>query len=319
MHDLVLKALSHWGLEHAEYSLVAARENHVLKVLDGERTYALRLHRPGLRTSGELFSELSWMAALEHAGICTPKPVPTTEGNFVCEIGGRQVSMLTWLTGVPLGSTGTPFVHRDRTGVFHKLGQTMAEMHLIADKWQQPAGFTRIAWDRDSLLGPDPVWGRFWENPDLMPEERGILLEFRQMADRTLEELETGLDFGLIHADLVRENIMVDEEGLCVIDFDDCGFGFRLFEVATALIKNMSEPDYPELKDALLQSYLSRRTLDLSALDLFLGLRAATYVGWIIPRMHEDGGYARNQRMIAQAVEIAESLLSSRGHVRDHV
>ena len=319
MHDLVLKALRHWGLEHAEYSLVAARENHVLKVMDGEQTYALRLHRPGLRTSGELFSELSWMAALENAGISTPKPVPTTAGAYVCEIDGRQVSMLTWLTGVPLGSTGTPFVHRDRTGVFRKLGQTMAEMHLIADRWQQPAGFTRIAWDQNALLGPDPAWGRFWENPNLTPDERGVLLEFRQMADRTLEELETGLDFGLIHADLVRENIMVDGQDLHLIDFDDCGFGFRLFDVATALIKNMSEPDYPDLKGALLQGYLTRRTLDLSVLDLFLGLRAATYVGWIVPRQHEDGARARNQRMIAQAVEIAGNLLSSRGHVRDHV
>ena len=125
-----------------------------------------------------------------------------------------------------------------------------------------------------------------------------------------LNELEGGLDYGLIHADPVRENIMFDGTDLYLIDFDDAGFGFRLFDLATALIKNRQEPDYPDLRDAMLNGYRQERALDTSALDLFLALRAVTYVGWIVPRLEEDGGHARNKRMVSDATGLVENFLS---------
>ena len=44
-------------------------------------------------------------------------------------------------------------------------------------------------------------------------------------------------DLGLIHADMVHENILIDGSSLVIIDFDYCGFGYRLFDLATALTK----------------------------------------------------------------------------------
>ena len=86
-----------------------------------------------------------------------------------------------------------------------------------------------------------------------------------------------------------------------MIDFDDGGWGFRLFDVATALFKNRHEPGYDTLKTALLAGYRSRRSLDTTALDLFVALRAVSYVGWIVPRIEEDGSGDRNLRYIEDA------------------
>lgn len=310
MHEDLSPFLAPWELEHAQVSLVAARENRVYRVFDGARTVALRLHRKGLRTAEELVSELAWMAELSRAGIGVPAPVVSNNGEYLREIGGHMVSVLSWLSGEPLGKTARPLELPDREGTFQKLGRVMARLHSVSDCWRLPAGFERPSWNREAFVGADPLWGRFWENPELDEAERDLLLQFRVQANHALNELEGGLDYGLIHADPVRENIMIDGTDLYLIDFDDAGFGFRLFDLATALIKNRQEPDYSDLRDAMLNGYCQERTLDTAALDLFLALRAVTYVGWIVPRLEEDGGHARNKRMISDATGLVENFLS---------
>lgn len=314
MGEGIRDLLALWGMEAAEFRLVAARENRVFKVTDGPQTCALRLHRPGLRSNEELRSELVWMAELGRNGISVPHPVASANGDFLRTLHGQQASMLAWMSGSPLGRTGQALDHPDRTDVLFRLGRQMARLHDVSDRWTPPGWFKRVSWDRAALVGPDPLWGRFWENPDLDAAERALLHRFRGEADARLQDLAHVLDTGLIHADLVRENVMVDGADLHLIDFDDAGHGYRMFDVATALIKNRQEPDYRDLQRAFLAGYDRERKLDASTLDLFLALRAVSYVGWIIARLEEDGGRSRSKRMIADATVLVDAYLSASRH-----
>jgi Ser/Thr protein kinase RdoA (MazF antagonist) len=304
MTPIVAQALALWGMDGAEWSLVAARENHVYKVQTGGNSYALRLHRQGLHSDAALRSELKWIAELGARGVGVPTPVPATDGCYLHLLDDVQVDMLDWLPGRPLGSTGGGIDHDDRTGVFRALGREMAKLHEVSDAWERPDGFARWSWDRDGLLGDVPLWDRFWANPTLSNEDRALFTAFRESANSHLQQIEEQLDYGLIHADLVRENVMVRGDKLWLIDFDDAGFGFRLFDIATTLLKNLREPDYDALQQALLEGYRSERALDIKHLDLFLALRAATYVGWISSRLGEDGSEARNMRFKDTAREL---------------
>ena len=138
-----------------------------------------------------------------------------------------------------------------------------------------------------------------------------MLRELRHAGEIELAEAERSLDHGLIHADLVRENIMRDGSRVQFIDFDDSGFGFRLFDLATTLMPNLNEPDYRELKSALLKGYRSVRPIDTSHLNLFMALRSATYLGWIMTRMDEDGSVARNERFIKRTRKLAQEYLAN--------
>jgi hypothetical protein len=53
------------------------------------------------------------------------------------------------------------------------------------------------------------------------------------------------------------------------------------------------------------------RPIDLSALDLFMMLRAATYVGWNITRLDENGAAGRNARFINTTKRLATAYLKS--------
>ncbi|WP_051927513.1 phosphotransferase enzyme family protein [Ruegeria halocynthiae] len=310
MNAVVEQALVLWDMTDAAYRLIAARENQVFRVDHGDRSFAMRLHRKGYRTDSELRSELQWMDAVAQGGVHVPNPIPSRSGAFLHVVDGYQIDILTWLSGAPVGKTGAALKLSDRTGLFHKIGQEMARLHAISDVWTPPQGFVRCSWDRKGLLGPSPLWDRFWDNPTLNDSDRALFTELRQVADTMLARIEEDLDFGLIHADLVRENVMLDGDRVQLIDFDDAGFGFRLFDLATTLIKNMREEDYPDLHDALIVGYRSVRDIDLSELELFIVLRSATYVGWIITRMDEDGAKLRNDRFIRTTRDLARDYLA---------
>ena len=307
----VQAALGRWGLTGSEVEFVAGRENRVYRVRGAQGVFALRLKRPGYRSDAELRSELRWTEAMDRAGLPVPRPIPSLQGRLLEIVDGQRVDVLTWLPGRPLGATRVPLVLDDREGVFRQLGQMMARLHVACDAWTVPDGFTRCAWDRDGLLGEAPVWGRFWDHPLLDGPTRQLLQDFRALADREIARCGDALDRGLIHADLVRENVLMQPAGLAMIDFDDGGWGYRLFDVATALLKNQDEPDYPRLQAALLAGYRSLRPLDTTLLDLFLAVRATTYVGWIVPRMAEPGAAARSARFIDTARALCGQVLAA--------
>lgn len=310
MIETAHRALALWDLGPATVRLAAHRENSVYHVSGAGADYALRLHRQGYHDDAELLSELQWMAALQLAGVSVPRPILARGGTYIETIDGVQADVLTWLSGRPLGSSGVPLVIGNRLDVFRNLGREMALLHEVTDAWPLPEGFTRKSWDAQGLVGDDPLWGRFWEHPGLTAAERTLFTDVRKRASGILRDCG-GLDFGLIHADLVRENVIVDGGSIRFIDFDDSGFGFRLFEIATALIKNMSEPDFPALSEALLSGYRAERAIDTGLLPLFLVLRALTYVGWIITRMDEPGARARSARFVMQATQMAREYLAS--------
>ena len=299
------KAMASWDLESASLRLVAQRENTVYQVtIEDGTNYALRLHRPGYQTPAALRSELQWMEALLEGGLEVPTPIPTTENLLLIAIDEYQIDLLSWLSGKPMGASGEALQLQNRRETFRSLGQIMARVHSISDGWSRPQEFERVSWGREGLVGENPVWGKFWENPHLSSAQRKLFGDIRSEAIEELRNVEETLDYGLIHADLVRENILISERGLQLIDFDDSGSGFRLFEIATALLRNTGETDKDELQAVLVSGYRSVRSIDTTHLPLFMMLRALSYVGWIVPRMTEPGANVRLRRYINTAEDL---------------
>lgn len=285
---MAVEAAAHWPQITGTPQMFMRRENVVFRVETSQGPHALRLHRSGYHGVVALQSELDLMAMLAGRGVRVPRPALTGDGAALVKVGGRFASLLSWLPGVPMGRSGQPlaFVGADRTRLFRAIGSQMARLHQMCDEWTPPEGFQRPSWDREGLVGASPFWGRFWESGDAA--DRRLLAEVRDWAEGVLRD--AALDFGLIHADLVNENVLLDGAQVHFIDFDDSGYGYRLFDLATTLYKAVDEPDFPELHDALLAGYAEERRLpDLTFLPLFMILRSLTYLGWLAARRDEPG------------------------------
>lgn len=311
IHLAELAAL-HWPIITSMPVAVVQRENEIFHVETTAGPHALRLHRPGYHSEAAINSELTWMVMLAGSGIVVPRPALANTGNHLVKVQGpkgedRVFSLLSWLPGQPFGKSGTPLQHKGqkRTAIMAAIGANLAKLHKLSDAWKPPQGFQRPAWDYDGLLGETPFWGRFWESRFLTPEDRDMLVKMRLLCRDELAQFERGgIDQGLIHADLARENILVDGDHVSFIDFDDSGFGYRMFDLATAMVKNIHEPDYADLSHALLEGYQRERVLrnaDLAALPLMLVLRSLTYIGWVDARLSEPGMADKARRFLADA------------------
>jgi len=120
---------------------------------------------------------------------------------------------------------------------------------------------------------------------------------------------KTDADYGLIHADLLQENILQNADGLWMIDFDDAGYGYRLFDLGTALIQHAECAYLPALRASLIEGYAAKRSVLVSDFDVqvFTMLRAFASTGWIISRASADDGRQRfySDRALRLAREIA--------------
>jgi Ser/Thr protein kinase RdoA (MazF antagonist) len=279
------------------------RENHVLEMTlpSGDRA-ALRLHRAGYQTPEAIRSELWWCAELARAGLPVPAALPALDGQLLVRLpDGRHASVIAWMEGEALGEAAKPFALPlpQVLDAYHALGQLMARVHQTTDALTLPDGFTRPRWDLDGLVGDEPLWGRFWEHPVATPDQRATLLRARD----ALRERLTG-EIGLIHADLLRENVLVNAGSVSLIDFDDSGFGFRLHDLGTALLQTFQHPDQPQIRAALMAGY---GTKDEATVMAFTLARALASVGWTMPRLQPDDPIHKSH--LARAMDLAAEVL----------
>lgn len=295
--ELAAEALRQWRIEFSALELIKYRENAVFKVIktDGSQV-ALRIHRAHYHSDAELRSELQWMAELGRAGIDVPQVIPTPQGELFKVIGvdsipePRQVDIFVWIDGNQLGSVdggfnGDPKTIRD---TYHTIGEIAAKLHNQATHWILPPGFERHNWDYEGLVGEAPLWGRFWELAALTDEQRQLILTAREKLRSELAAYgkPEGL-YSMIHADFVPENLLVEDSHVRLIDFDDAGFGWHLFELATALYFVLGEPYYETAFEALISGYRKHRPLadeQLQHMQMFYVARGFTYLGWVHTR-----------------------------------
>jgi Ser/Thr protein kinase RdoA (MazF antagonist) len=178
---------------------------------------------------------------------------------------------------------------------FERLGELTARMHGHAKSWRLPVGFRRKRWDLNGMVGPNGFWGSWRAAIGLDPSGVVILEGALEFIRRRLERFGESADvFGLVHADLRLANLLVDGTHLRIIDFDDCGFSWFLYDFATAVSFIEHEPIVPDLLRAWCTGY--RKACPLSAehqaeIPTFVVLRRILLTAWLAS--HAEVPFAR--------------------------
>lgn len=309
-------AAAEWRADAGTLRLISIRENAVFRAeaADG-RAIALRLHRPGYQSRAGIETELRWTLGLAEQGLAVPHPVPARDGGLTRVAGPVTVSAVGWLDGAPIGRAGQPLAG-DRAAqvrLYRQIGGLLAAMHRATDRLALPDDLPRPRWDSEGLLGEAPVWGRFWENPGFTADDLPLVDGLRRLARARLADIgPVAPAFGLIHADVMRENILAAPDGtLRLIDFDDSGYGYRMYDLGTTLVQSLEEPNLPQMAEALLEGYQTAggdAGKGLSDLILFTLLRCLASTGWIATRAAPDD--PRQALYIDRVRRLARPLLS---------
>jgi Ser/Thr protein kinase RdoA (MazF antagonist) len=287
-------------------------ENPAFRVedADSQRAVALRVYRPGGRPLDEIRSELAWIEALrKDDGVPTPAVLHTRDGSRVAEVDGGRPVFAAAFELVP----GREADESDLPWLMPRLGEITALMHRHARAWQPPGWFTRPRWDLDTTIGATPHWGP-WQAGVQDPEQRAQLERLAEVVIRRLRVYGCAAGrFGLVHADLRAANVLVAGEDVWIIDFDDCGEGWYLYDLATSLTFHEAAPNVGELIESWMESYRDVEPLedeDAREIETFLMLRrlmVSAYVG--LRPDTELAEQLRKERFDTTTCELAESYL----------
>ncbi len=315
-------ALERWGLSGAQLSLIKHRENAVYRVETSTRQkFALRVHRLGYHSDQELRSELQWMHALKDSGISTATVVPTLDGSLFCALPDQsgtwtfQVDLLGWVDGEALGSIeeGANLDPQELADVYQHIGVIAAKTHNHFESWDKPTDFARHAWDLEGLVGDNPFWGRFWELEALTADQKELMLRVRSQLREDLGRFGTATDrYGVVHADFLPENFLVNNNGITLIDFDDAGYGWHLFDLATSLWVLLGEDYFDAVTQSLIDGYRTQRALPddhVAMLPTFLMARITTYLRWVHTRSETETAKELTGMIVDAACAVATDYL----------
>ena len=287
MSDILRRALSVYGLPaDTPLTLLNRSENETWRA----GNLILRLHRHGYHTKPEIASELVWLTALQGLpGLNAVQPIPGAQG-AVSEVDGRFLVGFAPIAGQELQPGD------DLARWFAPLGEITARLHLQARQWTPPQGFTRKRWDVDTILGPQPHWGHWRQAQGLDAEGATLLNRATETLAAQLRAYGTGPEtFGLIHADLRLANLMVDGNTLTAIDFDDCGFGWWVYDLASALSFIETDPRLPDLIARWCDGYTRIAPLpatDRAMIPALIFLRRVLLTAWLATRAESDTAQA---------------------------
>ena len=233
------RALLTYGLEGASLTRLGGADNMNFRVDTANKSYVLCLRTSGRLNEAMVASELTWLSRLKHdTPLTLAEPIANLEGELVTKlsIGGEAPTLCTFMTWVE--GRIPPTVDAMTPVQLSEVGSLMARLHLHTRRLELPEAFKRSTYDETHFRGRLGVLVRALERA---APDHADLSGFRTQADHIISsftQLErTPEGFGLIHADFHSGNYLLSNDGARIIDFDRCGFGFYLFDLALALME----------------------------------------------------------------------------------
>lgn len=350
LRHLAQIALQAYALDNPRLSLLKHGENTTFyveapTVQAGRRPHSsaadrverlvLRIHRPGYQCPTSIQSELAWLAALHHdTDLIVPEALPADDGSFITLAASEQIPearacvLFRWIDGRFLKPGAGLSVQ-----AVGRLGRFVAQLHQQTEHFVPPPGFVRPHWDWDRLIGhgvtfypgegskPFSKWGltagASWLKT--LSSEQGIqdggLLE--EAAECIREHmLALGRErelVGLIHADLNHGNYLFHHQDVRAIDFDDCGWGHYLYDIAVPLFWLCRLPNFAEMRSAFFEQYRTIRPMlieDGAYLDLFIAARCLVLIRWFTGRADNPKIRSRTPGFLQNAFQIIKDFMT---------
>ena len=320
LNQLAGQSLSLWNVpSDSKARLINVSENatYLVEAPDGFKSI-LRIHRENYHTRHAIGCEHAWSRALnEEGGVITPGILPGRDGSTIQtkSIEGlpseRHLVMFEFVEGEEPDQEG------DLTPSFEELGEIAARTHNHSISWTRPDNFERFSWDLDAVFGPNATWHDWRDAPNVTDSIKAVLEETEAVVTDRLQKYGTSVErFGLIHADMRLANLLINEGTTRLIDFDDCGLGWFMYDFAAGISFIEDDPQVPALKEAWVNGYRKARQLsdgDEKEIDTFIMLRRLALLAWIGSHIEVDTAKELAPAFAPVTRDLAEKFLADMG------
>ena len=272
-----------YGLPNVRCQLITASLRDVYLVTSDGGRRVLFVYRHGHRSPAEITSEWQFVDYRDGHGVPVAPAVRRRDGELLLAFHAPEGIRYGVLTRYAVGKH---LRQRRSVEAIRAYGRAVARIHTLADVMDRE--LTRPANDVGHLL--DRCIAAFGAE---VPERPQDLAYLRQCGSILRARIDGALPqekpyYGLIHGDVIRANLQVGDDGsVTLLDFDLCGPGWRVYDVASYLVVVRMLPEREESERAFLGGYEQIRRIsdaEREALPLFEAVRAIFDIG--VPAMN---------------------------------
>ena len=274
--EIARNAVKQYNFNSVKLEFIKHLENTTFKLSAEQGNFLVRVYCGLQNTVQDIESEAKIIEYLSSCNYYTyQKPIYNNSNNFVSigEASGisKPVSILSWI--------GSPIVGNNVNDIslFEKLGKLIAHIHNELADWQIPVDFHRPTFDAGNLIGKNGAFG--YANLAYKYFDRETVSLFDSVYQRLIDFEAVAVkanNFGIIHGDLHLNNVILHQNNLVPIDFDDSGYGYYIYDLAVILANYWGIPEYSEIRTNLVKGYRSIGQLSSeieNQLSLFIAAR----------------------------------------------
>ncbi len=289
LRELAVNILKHYDFNSYELKFVNHGENTTFKLSTKKGNFLVRIHRADYHSLSAIKEELKWLRMIaSKTKINVQKPYAAKNGQYVitCKdplIGKRYIDILSWEDG---------FIKNKKSLTdFQNIGHLLGELQTVKMRSKD-----RDYWDVDGLLGKNATFGSIElineHNPKaykvLKPIHSELYSEINYYQKKNRDKL------ALIHADLHFGNMIWNKNGITPIDFDDCGVGIKLYDIAvnfyssSNFFKRIGKKEAQKMKFSLIDGYAKFQDIrqeDLDILPSLVRARDVLMIMWLYQRL----------------------------------
>lgn len=317
LRKVAVSALKLYPIDCIKLKFVNHGENTTFKVISKKGNFLLRIHRKNYHSKNAILEELRWLKQLSKTTDLIQQPLQSINSKYVENISignsedSRFCSVLTWVDG--------KMRYRSLTqNSMYNAGHLAGNLHKNAFK---PKVKNRNYWDAEGLLGLNAKFGSLQNlKSEIKKTEYEILEACRKMTIKKIKRYmhKNAHKSSMIHADLHFGNIIWEKDEPIPIDFDDCGFGPQMYDLAVTLgasdnLFNISKKkNKQQFVEALFEGYASIQELskkDLEILPYFKLTRSLVMLGWIYARKDNPSIFEHFKKSVKSKIKYYEKVL----------
>ncbi|MFK3938476.1 phosphotransferase enzyme family protein [Alkalihalobacillus sp. NPDC078783] len=189
-----------------------------------EREYILKAYHSKDISLRQLQSQLIWMRALKDGGLAVPEVLKTIAGKTVYQQITDNEETYYYVVFSKVNGRIIPY--KEWSADFYRIwGRTLGSMHKVASSFDEP--------DEEFDL---PHWSTTSSYLAIHESfDDRMLQRFHEMVDYSSSLPTTNQTFGIIHHDFHHENLLINENHGCPIDFGDVQYNYFFYDLAISI------------------------------------------------------------------------------------
>ena len=259
--------------------------NDTYQVRCADAQYYLRVYRCGAFPREAVEFEAETLAYLHQQGFPVGFPIVRNSGGYITEIAATEGPRFVLLTAAVKGNI-PDYQSLDNCRL---VGESVAQFHAAS------TGF-KTSYKRSQL-----------DLTGLLDVPMDVIREYLAQHTSALDKIETigqqvkaavqavpegSLDFGICHGDMHGGNLHLHDGIVTHFDFEECAFGYRLYDVATFKWDLGSDEDAEKKWSAFIDGYMSVRPIAepaYSLIDTFIVIRELSEAAYGIRHIQDFG------------------------------